>query len=94
MASEKLPPFASQWAKQWKHAGPRLEAIRDEELRQTGSQPRTRGTPAILFEKYPEKNGLCVMQRWFARQQLLQLHRNVSTDDSTKPESSSLKGPQ
>jgi uncharacterized protein with GYD domain len=35
MPSE-LPSFADQWIKQWKEAAPRLQAIRDEELRKLG----------------------------------------------------------
>ena len=35
-----LPPFAKQWLAQWESAGPRLQAIRDRELRELDQSER------------------------------------------------------
>lgn len=69
----ELPEFARQWAKQWKDAGPRLQAIRDQELRQLSAAPAA-GKPdlaLLTYDRYPEQNGLVKMQRWFQRQAIL-----------------------
>lgn len=69
--SSELPPFAQQWVQQWKQAAPRLQAIRDEELRRLG----TKSNPPIdgirIFDKRPYEHGMVTMQRWFMRQYLL-----------------------
>ena len=72
----KLPEFAQQWVNQWKAAAPRLQAIRDQELRQlsAGSQSTQSGDSIPLaYDRYPERNGLVIMQRWFQRQMILDL---------------------
>ncbi len=70
MPSE-IPSFAQAWARQWKQAGPLLEQIRDEELRQQGGKGVRGVAGRTVFEKYPEQNGMVVMQRWFMRQSIL-----------------------
>ena len=77
MPSE-LPPFATEWVKQWKDAAPRLQAIRDEELRRRGGQPKK--TPVAehrIYEKYPDQHGMVMMQRWFMRKLLLDCRRDL-----------------
>ncbi|TWT96257.1 hypothetical protein [Neorhodopirellula pilleata] len=75
MSNEQLPSFASQWVQQWKQAAPRLQAIRDEELRRLDGKRAARSqvsrAESIIFERYPERNGMVIMQRWFMRRQLL-----------------------
>ena len=70
-----LPEFAKQWAQQWKQAGPALQAIRDQELRQLGSGTSDPVSGAIvaghlISDKNPERHGMVIMQRWFTRQAL------------------------
>jgi hypothetical protein len=76
MTDKPLPDFALQWIQQWKQAAPRLQAIRDEELRRLNGQQdsveRRTGAKTTIFDRYPEKNGMVIMQRWFMRRQLLQ----------------------
>lgn len=62
-----------QWAMAWKNAAPKLQAIRDEELRQS----RTKGfqyvdESTVVYDPAPHRNGLVKMQAWFMRFQLLQ----------------------
>jgi hypothetical protein len=71
--NNELPPFAAQWIQQWKSAAPRLQAIRDEELRRMGDQSPRSISGHVLYDRYPERNGLVIMQRWFMRRQLLDL---------------------
>lgn len=58
-----------EWAMQWKSAGPRLQAIRDEELRKLDA------VGAQSIEKRnaenPHLNGLVIFQKWMMRQALL-----------------------
>lgn len=65
-----LPPFAKQWAQQWKRAAPALQAIRDQELRQLGGQPSGIAAGHRVYERYPERHGMVIMQRWLMRQAL------------------------
>ena len=67
----KLPSFAQQWVQQWKQAAPRLQAIRDEELRRLGRKSAKTIEGVRIYEKYPYEHGMVVMQRWFMRRQLL-----------------------
>ncbi len=66
-----LPPFAQQWVQQWKQAAPRLQAIRDEELRRLGNKSRPLVEGIRIFEKNPHEHGMVTMQRWFIRKFLL-----------------------
>ena len=75
----KLPSFAAQWIQQWKAAAPRLQAIRDEELRRLGSPTKRRVGGVVIFDRYPERNGMVIMQRWFLRRHLLETARTKST---------------
>lgn len=76
MAAE-LPPFAAEWARQWKEAAPKLQTIRDEELRRldddrsVNRDPRPGGVN--LYDKYPERHGMVQMQRRLQRLHILQL---------------------
>jgi hypothetical protein len=71
MPSE-LPSFAAQWVQQWKDAGPRLQAIRDEELRRLGDGPKVaQDSCNVVYDKYPERHGMVMMQKWFMRQQII-----------------------
>jgi hypothetical protein len=78
-----LPEFAAEWAAQWKAAAPRLQAIRDEELRQLAQEPQApvlmESTPRA-YDLYPERNGLVIMQRWFQRKMLLDRPASTSAE--------------
>jgi len=67
----ELPSFAAQWVQQWKDAGPRLQAIRDEELRRMGHESKGLGTSPLVYDKYPERHGMVIMQKWFMRRQMM-----------------------
>lgn len=73
-----LPPFADEWIRQWKQAAPKLQAIRDEELRRRGNQSiskasgTARAAGVLLYDRYPERHGMVIMQRWFMRRYLLE----------------------
>ena len=74
--SSELPSFAAQWAQQWKDAAPRLQAIRDEELRRHGDQLQSTNHQSQneghrVYERYPERHGMVIMQQWLIRRQLL-----------------------
>ncbi len=80
----ELPTFAQQWVQQWKDAAPRLQAIRDEELRRLGdaSSPLSGpvsgivgddvSQPVMIYEKYPHSHGMVIMQQWFLRRHALE----------------------
>lgn len=76
MTGKPLPDFAAEWIQQWKQAAPRLQAIRDEELRRFGQGPgshvRQARVQPIVFDRYPERHGMVIMQQWFMRRHLLQ----------------------
>lgn len=72
MTSE-LPTYARQWVQQWIEAAPRLQAIRDEELRRL-DDPKGPGIPeAKLYDNRPDLHGMVSMQRWLVRKHLLDL---------------------
>ncbi len=66
-----LPSFASQWVQQWKNATPLLQAIRDEELRRL--EPEMKGVVVgqLIYDRYPERHGMVIMQKWFTRRHLI-----------------------
>ena len=70
--SSELPSFASQWVQQWKDAAPRLQAIRDEELRRLGQEAKGSESVQRVYEKYPERHGMVTMQKWFMRRQMIE----------------------
>ena len=76
-----LPPFAQQWVQQWKQAAPRLQAIRDEELRRLSNKSGKGSEGVRIYEKYPHEHGMVVMQRWFMRKELLD---RLSTQNEAK----------
>ena len=51
----ELPSFAQQWVQQWKQAGPRLQAIRDEELRRLSHKSGKVIEGVRIYEKYPHE---------------------------------------
>ena len=57
------------WAMQWKSASARLQAVRDQELRELDSN-RSKNSSSV-----PLENGLVVFQRWMMRLALLGLDR-------------------
>jgi len=73
-----LPPYAKQWAQQWKRAAPALQAIRDQELRQLGGSPSGIAAGHRVYDRTPERHGMVIMQRWLMRQAL----QNSRTDAS------------
>jgi hypothetical protein len=80
-----LPSFASQWVQQWKNAAPRLQAIRDEELRRLEPGMKEVVAGQLIYDKYPERHGMVIMQRWFTRRHLM--------SESTRSESTPRKSP-
>jgi len=66
-----LPSFATQWVQQWKDAAPRLQAIRDDELRQLGHDAKRSTANHLVYDKYPERHGMVMMQKWFLRRQMM-----------------------
>jgi len=79
-----LPPFAHLWVQQWKEAAPRLQAIRDEELRrlERGSSASYEGPR--LWEKNPHANGMVIMQRWLMRLELLRRTESLSQESLSR----------
>jgi len=67
----ELPSFAQQWVQQWKQAGSRLQAIRDEELRRLNTKAGKVIEGVRIYEKYPHEHGMVVMQRWLMRKELM-----------------------
>ena len=76
----ELPAFAQQWVQQWKDAGPRLQAIRDEELRRLGQEAKSSSARRMVYDKYPERHGMVTMQKWFLRRQMM-LGASVKQDE-------------
>lgn len=79
-----LPPYGKQWAMQWKAAAPRLQAIRDQELRRlgnngAGSSHHHVAEGHILYEKFPERHGMVIMQQWLLRRQVIELMKLAPT---------------
>lgn len=68
----ELPSFAAQWVKQWKDAAPRLQAIRDEELRRLDSKDCKAVVGVRIYEKNPHVHGMVIMQKWFMRRHLIE----------------------
>lgn len=74
--TKELPSFAGEWVQQWKEAAPRLQAIRDEELRRRGvGREEVKGKRLVagtrLFQRNPDRHGMVIMQRWWMRRHLL-----------------------
>ncbi len=70
------------WAATWKAAGPKLQAIRDEELRQRrGKGARVAGVVRV-FERNPHLNGMVTMQAWFTRLHLLNSIKQTQKDSA------------
>jgi hypothetical protein len=59
------------WAMQWKAAAPRLQEIRDAELRSLNTMSQQQSS-AVVREENPERNGLVIFQRWMMRLAILQ----------------------
>ena len=60
-----------QFIAAWKSAGPKLAAIRDEELRQRSNKGVRMAGGVVVYEPNPHRNGLVTMQAWFTRFQIL-----------------------
>lgn len=60
-----------QWIAAWRLAGPRLEAIRDEELRQKSNKGVRSVAGHTVYETAPHLNGMVIMQAWFQRFHIL-----------------------
>ncbi len=59
------------WIEAWRTGAPRLQAIRDEELRQLSGKGIRQAGGVTVYEKNPHANGLVIMQAWFMRFQIL-----------------------
>ena len=64
------------WIAAWKSAGPKLQQIRDEELRQKGNKGVRIAGGVSVYETNPHLNGMVKMAAWFMRQQLLLSQRD------------------
>jgi hypothetical protein len=60
-----------QWLATWKLASPKLEKIRDEELRQKSNKGFRLACGVTVYEANPHRNGMVTMQAWFMRLKLL-----------------------
>jgi hypothetical protein len=83
MTDNQQPDFAERWVQQWKEAGPRLQAIRDEELRRKHRDGRSKAPRVaghILYDRYPERHGLVVFQKWMMRHAMLTM-RHLSDEN-------------
>ena len=56
-----LPPYAKQWALQWKQASAALQAIRDQELRQPEGGSSGVAASHLVYVRSPERRGLVEM---------------------------------
>ncbi len=80
-ASRTPPPFAAEWAAQWRAAGPLLQAIRDQELRELSNERAIEAAElAFVPPEQPHAtnsaySGLIVQQAWFMRLRLLNAMR-------------------
>ena len=70
----------------WKSAGPKLQQIRDEELRQKGNKGVHLAGGVTVYETNPHLNGMVTMQAWFMRQQLLLSQREREARRSSSGE--------
>lgn len=68
------------WAAAWKSAGPKLQAIRDEELRQRSGKGARMAGGVRVFERNPHSNGMVTMQAWFTRFHLLNSIKQTRED--------------
>ncbi len=61
------------WVDNWKAVGPKLQQIRDEELRQLSNKGIREAAGHVVYEAAPHRNGMVTMQAWFMRFHMLQL---------------------
>ncbi len=59
------------WIAAWKLAGPNLQEIQDEELRQRSNKGVRSVAGYTVFEPAPHLNGMVTMQAWLQRFQIL-----------------------
>ena len=67
---------AKRWAETWKKAGPKLQQIRDEELRQRSNKGVRVAGGVTVYEPNPHRNGMVTMQAWFMRKHMLDTLRH------------------
>ena len=76
---------AKQWVEQWKSAAPKLQAIRDAELRAKSRKGVESVDGHVIFERNPERNGLVIMQQWLmlraAKEQVAGKRRDATRDE-------------
>ena len=80
------PCSPQAWVAAWKSAGPNLQQIRDEELRQKGNKGVHLAGGVTVYETNPHLNGMVTMQAWFMRQQLLLSQREREARRSSSGE--------
>jgi hypothetical protein len=68
-------PNEQRWLAAWRYAGPELQRIRNEELRNLDNTlvPSTPEPPA----ESPYENGLVILQAWMMRFHCLQLQKKL-----------------
>lgn len=71
------------WIAAWKSAAPKLQQIRDEELRQKSGKGNRLAAGVRVFEAHPHRNGMVTMQAWFTRKFLLDVMRERSDDSNS-----------
>jgi len=72
-----------EWVDIWKRTGPKLQQIRDEELRQKSNKGMRIAGGVTVYESNPHLNGMVTMQAWFIRQQLLVSCSNLLVGESS-----------
>ncbi len=76
------------WIEAWRLAGPKLQQIRDEELRQMGNKGVGAVAGHTVYESCPHRNGMVTMQAWFQRFQILATLNRPSPDPSKERDTS------
>ncbi len=74
---------ARQWIQGWKVAGPVMQQMRDERLRQMDETEGAKmlGAGQGFASEAPEANGLAIWQSWMMRLRLQQLTAKVTQPD-------------
>ena len=75
ISEEYLPAFAQQWMRQWESAGPKLQAIRERELRELDNR-KLAASHRKLTHAEARGHGLAIQQAWFMRMRLLELEKS------------------
>ncbi|MGV2336666.1 MAG UNVERIFIED_CONTAM: hypothetical protein LVR18_22030 [Planctomycetaceae bacterium] len=72
------------WLAAWRRAGPELERIRREELRNLPETPQIEASenPATSDAREKASSGLVAWQQWMMRLRILELRKQLRSHDS------------